>query len=517
MPSRRRPTPLQFQGGWAPSLGPQSDAITHLVRAENIYYELDGGFRKIPGATQLNSSQITESGSAVTFHRLFDAWNSGTAGSFTQKRMAYVGTRIMKEDLDGTWDSLKTGLEDDKKGWFTSMNDLVVWASDSNTDVPQSWDFAAGSTSNLAGSPPNFAFCVPHRGRMWAAGVASTPSRLYYTVLDSVEDWTGSGSGSIDIDINDGDNILGLASHKQRLWVFKGPNLGSIHYITGSAPTGTDAFARVPFVRAVPISCQQSLVAYLNDLAWISQRGIHSLTATEQFGDMREGFLSFPIQHLWQMEGDIQLDLSTLDFSQGVNHTRRGVLLWTVRQSGQAENNLVLAYDYRFQPGQFSLINAYDAASLAIMVHQSESRLFSGGYDGYTLRHDEADRSIVSTGYTARVTTPFIHHGVPELMKQTAWLRLGIVPKGDSNITVSWQNDDNAQESTTVSQSSGAALDSFVLDTDTLGGSAFVQRFVDIPGSYRVQQLEFSQGGINEDVEVHELAVQLEGSGLAED
>lgn len=513
MPSRRTSLPLPIEGGWAPALGPQAAKVTHCVKAENVYWELDGGWRKIPGAARLNSSQLTESGSPITFMALFDYWKSGTGWNPTQVRMAYAGTQIWKEDLDGVWDSLKTGLESGKQASFTQMNDLAIWSSTSTTDVPQSWNQTDATTSALAGSPPNFSFCVPHRGRLWAAGVASNPSRLYYCALDNGQDWTGAGSGSIDIDINDGDEIMGIASHKQRLWVFKGPNRGSIHYITGSAPTGSDAFARVPFVRGVPSAAHQTIVAYQNDLAWLSTRGAHSLTATEQFGDMQDGFLSWPIAK----------DLFTTDlapagmaFSQGVNHARLGVNLWTVRQSGQANNNWVLAYDYRFTPGRWSLLNAYSAASLAIIVHNSQPRLFSGGYDGYCLRHDETNRNIANSAYTAKVRLPFLHYGQPDMMKQTAWLRVGMVPHGADALTVTWTNNNETSQSSTISQATGAVLDSFLLNTDTLGGAEYQQNRLLIPGSYTVQQLEFSQATLNGDMEVHELAVQLETAGLSE-
>jgi hypothetical protein len=72
-------------------------------------------------------------------------------------------------------------------------------------------------------------------------GRATNPSRLYYSANVDPEDWVGVGSGSIDIDINDGDMITGIASYQDNLFVFKGPNKGSIHRITGSSPTGSDA------------------------------------------------------------------------------------------------------------------------------------------------------------------------------------------------------------------------------------------------------------------------------------
>jgi len=519
MPTNRKILPLPFKGGWSTSLGPQASDLTHFLAAENVYYELDGGFRKIPGAVAMNSTPLTESGTAITINTLFDYWKSGTAGSAVQKRMAYAGTQLWKEDLDGTWDSIKTGLEANKHGWFTQYNDLCIWSSTSNTDVPQKWNQTDATTSALGGTPPNFAFCIPHRGRLWAAGVASNPSRLYYSALDNPEDWVGAGSGSIDIDISDGDDIVGIASHKQQLWVFKGPNRGSISYISGSSPTGSDAFARVPFSRGVPCAAQQSILTYMNDLAWISTRGVHSLEATQEFGNMKEGFLSFPIQKVFLQESEITLDVSALASSYGVNHSQRGVLLWSVRQTGQAQNNLVLSYDYRFRPGRWSLLTAYKSASLAVILHNSQPRLFSGGYDGRALRHDEVNRNINGTSYTGKVRFPFLHYGSPDIMKQTAWVRFGIQPQGTSSLTLEWQNDEDAVQSTTVSQSSGAVLGGatgFTLDTDVLGGGAYLQRYFNPPGSYRVQQLTLSQPGNNDDMEIHEMAVQVEGAGLSE-
>ena len=73
-------TPLRhiFEGGWAPDLSPRTLAsadasglvrIPYLTRAENIVYELDGGPRKAPGATKVNSAAI-ESGARVNRSRM---------------------------------------------------------------------------------------------------------------------------------------------------------------------------------------------------------------------------------------------------------------------------------------------------------------------------------------------------------------------------------------------------------------------------------------------------------------
>lgn len=514
MPTKRKVVPLPFEGGWSTALSPEAEKITHLLQAQNCYYTLDGGIRKIPGAVRLNSTQLTESGAAITVNGLFDYWKSGTTGSPTQRRMAYAGTQLWSEAGTGVWTSRKTGLEANKRPCSLIYNDLFIWSSSSLVDVPQKWNQTDAGTSNLGGSPPNFAFCVAHRGRLWGAGVATNPSRLYYSALDNPEDWTGAGSGSIDIDISDGDEITGLASHKQRLWIFKGPSTGSIHYLTGSAPTGGDAFARVPFSRSVGCVSHASIVSYLNDLAWVSLRGIHSLTATDAYGDMAEGFLVWPIQEIFQDE----LNLSALQNVVGVNHSIRSVLLWSMRLQGQTTNGQVWALDYRFQPPRWTRLTAYSAASLAVMLHNSKPTLYSGGYDGYTLRHDQSNRNIADAAYTATVTSPFLSYGQHDTLKQTAWLRLALVPHDTNTITVRSRNGEEAVVVQTVQQAGFVTFDGTTLldGNETFGGAGVLHRYLAIPGSFASQQFEISQGGLNQDLELRALAVQLESSGMSE-
>ena len=75
----------------------------------------------------------------------------------------------------------------------------------------------------------------------------------------------------------------------------------------------------------------------------------------------------------------------------------------------------------------------------------------------------------------------------------------------------------DTSQSETISQATGGVLDSFLLDTDVLGGAEYQQNRILIPGSYTVQQLEFSQGTLNGDMEIHELAVQIEPVGMTEE
>ena len=174
-----------FSGGWNTDSGPSVDVapdregivrIPYLIDADNCIYETDGGPHKVGGTSRVNSSEL-ESGAVIK--GLFDYWRQGTGGAPTQKRIIHIGTKIKKDDADGTFTDIFTGLESGSIPAYSTFDDLLIMSSDSTTDVPKSWDQT--TAQNLAGSPPNFAFSATHKNRSWAAGNAALPSRLYFS------------------------------------------------------------------------------------------------------------------------------------------------------------------------------------------------------------------------------------------------------------------------------------------------------------------------------------------------
>lgn len=511
---------IRFGGGWATDFGPnfsgmdQSGIITvpWLVNADNILYELDGGVRKMGGGTRLNSSAIT---GATSVMGIYDYWRSGTAGSPAQKRMAYSSTVLWKEDLDGVFDSLVTGLEAGKVPCFGTFNDVCVFSTTSNIDVPRQYDQT--TAANLSGTPPNFAFFTIHKNRGWAAGVATNPSRVYYTVLNNIQDWVGAGSGSIDISTNDGSEITGLwGDHKDVLWIFKGPQKLSIHYITGSSSSD---FARIPFIRGIGASNHNSITPYGDDIAFTSHLGIHSLAATSAYGDFVEAFLSFPFNSYWQEF----INLGQLSLSQVAHYRKRGIVVWTVMKSGSTQNDLLLFMDYRFKPVRWSGGLIPGSASLAVVVNNNVPELWAGDYGGFVLRLDRKDRNVADVAYTAKATLPYINLGSSHFNKTAAKVFVGLKPKGSYTLTVGWTRDNNAQQAVTVDQrGSGDVLgpttvNQFVLDDSLLGGGTFITQPADLDGEFRDIQLEVTQAGLNQDMEVHSIGLHADRGGVMEE
>lgn len=513
-----------FGGGWSTDFGPSANVapdangevrMPFLVDADNVIYEFDGGPRKAPGTTKLNSSAVA---SGAVIKGLTDFWRQGTAGSAVQKRVIHVSTVIMKDDADGTFSNIFTGLESDKVPSYATFDDLLIMASDSTGDVPKSWDQT--TAQNLAGSPPNFAFSETHKNRHWAAGNAAVPSRLYFSVNVDPEDWIGSGSGNIDIDPDDGDVITAIASHKNELWVFKGPYKGSIHRITGSAPTGGDAFARTTFINGLGAVGHNTISRFGDDLLFMSPDGlIHSLKSTAAFGDFVEATLSRPINS-WIRD---HVNHGRLKHAWSQTCDEFGVVLFALPIDSSTDNNIILMMDYRFlalnETVRWAPWPGFEMASLARITDGNKPTCFAGGNDGFVRKMFQSNRSIDDvTALSYKITTPFMNYGSAIKMKTLAGGSLSIQPKNNGNITFGWQRDDNEQQTITVAQGGVAVLgtassNQFTLGTSTLGGARFVDRFHtadETGGEFRTIQYQVTNNTINEDVEIHSLSTLIE-------
>lgn len=511
-----------FRGGWATDFGPTADvspdqsgkvSIPFLVDAENCYFELDGGPHKIGGTSKLNSAAVA---SSAAVQGVYDYWRQGTAGSPVRKRILHAGTVCMNDNDDGTFANLFTGLESGRIPNYSTFNDLLIIASDSTTDVPRSWD--QSTAQNLAGTPPRFSFSCAHKNRQWAAGNYAAPSRLYYSANVNPEDWVGAGSGSIDIDINDGDMITGIYSHKNDLWVFKGPNKGSIHRITGSSPTGSDGFARTTFIRGLGASWQNGIFPYGDDLGFVSQFGsVHSLTSTNAYGDFLEGALSRPLNVGWIRS---HLNYNRLRNIWAVNDPLNSLVYFTASWDASTTNNTIILMDYRSAPDiiRWSKIPAYAAASLGLFVDTNGiRRVLAGGNDGFVRKLNITDRSVdTSTAIAYKVTTPALNYGNPMVMKTIERASVGIAPKGNFSGTFAWTRDNNAQQTQTFTQGGTDVLgpansNQFTLGTSTLGGALFVDRYMELEegGEFRGIQYQVLDSALNQDIELHAISASI--------
>lgn len=305
--------------------------------------------------------------------------------------------------------------------------------------------------------------------------------------------------------------ITGLLSWKNELVIFKGPNKLSIHRLSGATPS---TFERNPWITGISAAWQNSIFPMGDDFGFISPRGtVHSLKATSNYGDYTQAYLSYPINTFCRED----LNHNKSRYWWAATDSLHGYSLISVTRSGQTSNDRVLMLDWRFMAQgetwpRWSLWDFGSFASLAQAIDtNNRPRIFAGGYDGYVYKLDQTTRTHNNTSINYNWTTPFLSYGGEYYLKVINALSIGIAPKNGNPVTVGWTRDDNAQQTTTISQVSGAALDSFVLDTDVLGGSSFVPRFTELEegGEFRSVQYEVTENALGSDVEIHNLGASL--------
>jgi hypothetical protein len=494
-----------FGGGWAPDYGSSCSVsvdqsgrceIPWMAEVENAEFEVDGSIHKVGGVTNLTSSALE---SATTHVRgIYDFWKQGTAGSPVQKRFVHVGTKVKMDDADAVFADVYTGLDQGSIPHYSTFEGQIIIAQSGN-DMPM---YSDGVTHSTFASPtPNFAFSESHKLRMWAAGSDAAPSTLFYSAQEDPTDWTGAGSGDIAISPGDGDKITAIASHRNELFVFKGPYHGSIHRISGSAPEGDDAFARNDFVPyGLGAVGQRSIFRFGNDLGFMwSDGSVHSLNTTERFGDFLEASLSRPINR-WLRE---HVGARYLDAAQAVTLDTRGVVRIAVPIDSSTYNNVVLSMDFRFDPPRWSKLSFFPGGCVCIAsifnpAGGRKSVMASGSTSGHVYLWDRNLRVASTFGYVCTAATPFLSY---VKSPQTSTIYFGgvkLTPDSATNIDFEWVRDGKASQSVEFLQWTGdvlgtatAGATNFTLGSSILMGDRSISHSVDLTEGGEFKEIQY--------------------------
>lgn len=404
-------------------------------------------------------------------------------------------------------------------------NRLIVAAGNVGNKTKQYFPAALGGTgtlddlTNTAGfaSPPEASVLSNHLGRLWCND-KSSPDRLHFSETGDCNVWQGAGdSGALDIGVGDGDTqgiVAIFPTFKGQLFVAKRTKL---YRISGYSP---ESFIVEKVSDSIGCVGPNAFCAVdQDDIYFVSDRGVHSLAATDQFGGFSSTYKSAAIQRSFN---DVWLR-SALPTVQAAYVSTLNSVAFAVTEDTSSQNNAIYLYNipldawYRWVGNSAAplsctaLFQAQDVDQQRLYIGGNRARLaqsFSG------LNYDTTPSGgTTAVAMTIRTGRMFIDG--PQSIKGFKKFTLIYRPVGTHTITSTLQVDNfSGQAREFSSTGSDAVLGSFVLGQDLLGYLGAADAFsVDIDGYGRGISVMLQQQGVNEQAEILGFQVVYDAPG----
>lgn len=508
---------LPWVGGVNTSLDPAMIPQNQLVKADNLIFDTRGS-RKVREGVSFNfDSNSNTTDSIIGLHDFFY-----TSGSQKKHRILAVsdGEAFHSYEEDGTTltltvDASTTAYTSDiTKASFTTVNNLAIITVDGNNNIPRKW---AGDTNNildLGGTPPDASVVTQHLGRVWMND-KDNPEGLHYSETGDPEIWLGAGdSGRLDIGVGDGDpgGITAIFPFKGQLFVAKKTKL---YRVTGFTP---ETFQIDKISDGIGCVSHNSIAAVDQDeLYFISERGIHALTASANFGDFSSTFVSSDIQKTFNED----FPKSRLDRSWGAYLSQINSIAFAVTDrsadSAATTNNAVWLYNIPLQSWYRWV--GFSCEAMIVVNDAERNRFYFGSITerigkSFNGTSNDVDTSGTKTAIDMTIKTGFIFPDEQSYtIKGFKKFALIYAPVASHSITASIKIDNYPAQNLTFDTTTGLDLlgTTLILGTSTLGTVVVVAPFtLSLDGYGRGFQLTLTQSGTDQTVELQGFAVEYE-------
>jgi hypothetical protein len=398
---------------------------------------------------------------------------------------------------------------------MTYANQCII-AFDTLGDTPCIYNPDTISTEfrRLRGLPPDFSIMREHQGRLWTND-KTNPDRLHYSSPGNYEEWNGEGdSGAIDIGTSDGD-FKGITAifptFKGDLFVAKG---NRTYRVIGNAPENyrvesvSDGLGCVGHNTVAPVD--------LDDMLYISYKGIHALSTTDAYGDFEGKFLSQKIQPTFDTFSVGSLPLAHAAYIPSLN----SVAFALTAASGQTSNQDIYLFNVPFQ--SWYLWPNQPCDSLTTQKIGNVDILMIGRNDGRIARAQTGDYTDFDTAgiiYKLKTGTIYPENNVDSI-KGFKKISLLFRPKGNYSFQLGYKIDNLPRQVVGFQQTmSGDRLGvDFFLGTSILGFSNELAPFTaSIDGYGRGIILDITQTGSEEQVEIYGFIIEYEDAGDAQE
>lgn len=492
------------------------ESMVHPSRNVNLH---EGGIGKRGGTAYVDSAAMSGTPRIV--------------GIFDYRLIA--GTQfILRATGDGkiyknATSTIKTGLGTNKIADFVYYNNEVYHCN--GNDIPQVWDGAAGTTSNLALVPTDWAGTnypkqmVKHgRGnseRLWAFGAPLNPNNVYISKSNdgsSEADFSDANGQVIYIGTDDGTGIVGGIEFQDRLFAFAKQRT----YIIDDLDLNTTNWGYAAAAWDGGAATHRLIVRTPNDIVCMMEDGeIYSVLAAQQYGDYRQASLTRPaFIHNWIKE---HVDLSYIEsFHAKYDPVLRAVRFWIVKQGSITVNaNMVYFVDkspdkaWSIHDNQ-SFDSGYSAVSAnLIRVGTGDYQIYSGDYSGRLWTLEQETRSDNGQGYWAGFKLPQLNFGNARSTKHINEGRIVALQQGNYNLNINIKVDGTDSITDAINLGGvGGLIGSFVLGTDKLGGNRILDKGYDIKMLGKRMQVEYYNSSAGQDFFVSQVMFDFKDLGV---
>jgi hypothetical protein len=450
-----------------------SDIVDSAVDGAELMWETNGTTSATTYLTRLTDLMIVDTIAdpfiGQPIQALVDYRFVQTSGTLQQVLLMSAGDYIYHDRaLSGVWRPLKT--KEYQNVHFAPFRQSMLWVEQADSGPSSLWEWDGSPTAppEVRPNAPRCSFAVEHQGRGWAAGDRTHPLRAYFSADRQLDSWFVPGraytgdrfstvldAGYLEVPSRKGDEIVAIyGDYYNSLLLFTRTGCWRV---TGS---GINSYAIETVSQDVGAVNQDSVALVGNDLWFMSNRGIHSLQATDKFGDMQTAFVSSHIQDLWGYDPSTVLPISQDYIHKGrlKQFHSQNLVYVAVPLSGDTEAEKVYVYNNVTQQwyGPWTIdsrtMESVDLGSptVEVMIHgDGEGRV---GHTAFSKKSDMENASYTSTIQTATFNGRSIDPELAHYPKSWKRLRLHVLPRGNWDIDISWKVDAADTQTRSINQ-----------------------------------------------------------------
>lgn len=256
------------------------------------------------------------------------------------------------------------------------FKELVIGVSDEYT-TPFKIDMSGTpSGGDLGGTPPSGKVGIAWNNVAWIGNTSADPSKLYYSVLNSAEDWSGASSGFVNPQAGDGDELIALAPISNNVMLYFKRH--SVFQIVGRA----DPFAVFPLFQGVGCAGKNACIAVDGLVYFITPQGKFKITDGSRIYDDKDIPAISNADDLWANIPKTRLPYVQAVRRQGTDFDHIAFLVSF--GTSQTTNNAAIIWDLKNKCwlGNSTGWNGNSATAL------NDGTVYIGGYAGRVYKQD---------------------------------------------------------------------------------------------------------------------------------